>query len=136
MTQDNDLYALGQAAASYLSEPSLVSEDVRERRIMGCWYLITNPDNRIQIAVDMADACDGRCALGMLAENAGIIVEPNAINGHAYRDLREAYGISSDEIEEIYKLNDASPHKTFYEIGYILARKWGIDHLFGVEGEQ
>ena len=98
-----------------------MTSDIELNRRFALTVLRSNPSNRDQIHLDLSDYCNGRCAVGLLAEAFGVEVT-NEADTHL-----KAYEIVNDklyfDVDEIWRMNDRK-YLSFAAIADELERLW------------
>ena len=81
---------------------NLSPTEVRER-----WIVELRRQGHRKCEGGLADAIDGRvCALGLLAEVAGLSTGSTADDGLTYYEIAEAAGLTEQQIDKIWRMND------------------------------
>lgn len=98
---------------------------VETDRAVALYHLRVNPKNRQKIKGYLTDGCNGRCAIGLIAEAFDIPIAPTrnvpmndssfAVCNAAFAQLEERLGIK-DRIHRVWMWNDQFEPTTFAEV--------------------
>lgn len=98
---------------------------ITPERAIALYHLRQNPQNRTQIMGNLTDGCNGRCALGLVAEAFGLELadELGVECGDVYEDIKERLDTL---VSNFYRPNDTYGY-SFAKIADTLEYMWTHD---------